>query len=275
MAMLKGFNTPLTPKGMSTLNPAPPWHYSCDFLSVEFWADPAAVAAYLPDGLEADDAGQGHANAFFCDWQFTGENEEFLDPARYQYREFFLLVDAIYEGQPVSYCPYMFVDNDAALARGWAQGYPKRIASVFQTRLHAAPSKAAPQLTAGSKFAASMSSTGGQRMAECLVTLREPVTDPSAFAQRPVVNLLHVPQLAAAKHGAPALHELVMNVPHDYRVEQLWGGDGYLTLPQCKGEELSDLTPVRCGWGARASMSYIVDDLRTLRDVTPSPRVWA
>jgi len=51
MAMLKGFNTPLTPKGMSTLNPAPPWHYSCDFLSVEFWADPAAVAAYLPDGL--------------------------------------------------------------------------------------------------------------------------------------------------------------------------------------------------------------------------------
>lgn len=168
----------------------------------------------------------------------------------------------------MSYCPYMFVDNDAALARGWAQGYPKRIASVFQTRLHAAPSKAAPQLTAGSKFAASMSSTGGQRMAECLVTLREPVTDPSAFAQRPVVNLLHVPQLAAAKHGAPALHELVMNVPHDYRVEQLWGGDGYLTLPQCKGEELSDITPVRCGWGARASMSYIVDDLRTLRDVT-------
>lgn len=265
--MLKGFHVPLTPKGLSTLNPAPPWHYSCDFLTVEFWADPAAVAAYLPEWLEVDEAGQGHANAFFCDWQFTGENEEFLDPARYQYREFFILVDAIYEGKPVSYCPYIFVDNDAALARGWSQGYPKRLASVFQTRLHAAPSKAAPQLIAGSKFAASMS-TGGQRMAECLVTLREPVTDASAFAQRPVINLLHVPQLAAGKHSTPVLHELVMNVPHDVRVEQLWGGEGHLTLPRCKGEELSDLTPVRCGWGARASLSYIVDDLRTLRDTT-------
>jgi len=267
--MLHGFNTPLTPKGLSTLNPAPPWHYSCDFLTVEFWADPAAVAAYLPDGLEADRAGQGHANAFFCDWQFTGEGAEFLDPARYQYREFFILVDALYDGAPVSYCPYMFVDNDAALARGWAQGYPKRLGSVFQTRLHAAPSKAAPQLTAGSRFAASLSA-GGQRLAECLVTLREPVTDASAFAQRPVVNLLHVPRLAAEKQGTPALHELVMNVPRDVRVEQLWGGDGQLTLPPCTGEELSDLAPVRCGFGARASMSYTVDDLRTLRDLMPT-----
>ena len=132
-------------------------------------SNPAAVAAYLPQGLEVDEAALGHANAFFCDWQFSGENEEYLDPTRYQYREFFLLVDAIYKGEPVSYCPYMFVNNDAALARGWSQGYPKRLASVFQTRLHAAPGKAAPQLAEGSRFAASLSCYG-QRMAECVVT---------------------------------------------------------------------------------------------------------
>jgi hypothetical protein len=40
--MLKGFNYPLTPKGKSTLNPPPPWHYSADFLNIEFWSDPAA-----------------------------------------------------------------------------------------------------------------------------------------------------------------------------------------------------------------------------------------
>jgi hypothetical protein len=39
----------------------------------------------------------------FYDWQFSGDNEEYLDPARYQYREFFILVDALYEGKPVSY----------------------------------------------------------------------------------------------------------------------------------------------------------------------------
>jgi acetoacetate decarboxylase len=265
--MLKGFHTPLTPKGISTLNPSPPWYYSCDLLMVEFWADPATVAAYLPEGLEVDDAGQGHANAIFCDWQFTGENEEFLDPARYQYREFFIVLDALYKGQPVSYCPYIFVDNDAALARGLSQGYPKRLASVFQTRLYAAPSKAAPQLAAGSKFAASASAYG-QRLAECLVTLKEPVTDTSAFSQRPVVNLWHVPQLATEKQSTPAIQELVLNVPRDVRVEQLWIGEGQLMLPQSKGEELSDLAPVRCGLGARASMSYIVDDLKTLSDLT-------
>ena len=265
--MLKGFHVPQTPKGKSTLNPSPPWHYSCDFLSVEFWADPEAATAYLPQGLEPDLTSAGHGIAFFCDWQFTGENEEFLDPARYQYREFFILLDAIYEGQPVSYCPYMFVDNDAALARGWSQGYPKRMASVFQTRLHAANSKAAPQLVSGSKFAASMSA-GGQRMAHCVVTLRQPVQEAISFAQRPVINLLHVPQLAMAKQSTPAIEQLVMNVPHDVKIEQLWAGEGELIFPDCTGEELSDLAPLRCGMGTRASMSYTVDDLKLLQDLT-------
>ena len=76
--MLQVFHVPLTPKGLSTVNPAPPLYYSCNFLTMEFWADPAAVAACLPEGLDRDEAGQGHANAFFCDWQFSGENEEFL-----------------------------------------------------------------------------------------------------------------------------------------------------------------------------------------------------
>ena len=92
--MLKGFNHPLTPKGKSTLNPAPPWYYSSDFLNIEFWADPSAVPATLPTGLAADPKAEGHANALFYDWQFSGSNEEYLDPARYQYREFFILLDA-------------------------------------------------------------------------------------------------------------------------------------------------------------------------------------
>jgi hypothetical protein len=41
---LEGFNYPLTPRGKSTLNPPPPWYYSADFLEIEFWSDPKAVA---------------------------------------------------------------------------------------------------------------------------------------------------------------------------------------------------------------------------------------
>jgi hypothetical protein len=56
-------------------------------------------------------------------------------------------------------------------------------------------------------------------------------------------------------------------VPHDLKIEQAWTGDGSLTLAVCRGEELSDLAPVRCGKGIRASMAYIVDDLKTLKDL--------
>jgi hypothetical protein len=264
--MLKGFHYPLTPKGKSTLNPSPPWYYSADFLNIEFWADPSAVKAALPTGLDPDPKADGHASAYFYDWQFSGSNEEYLDPERYQYREFFILVDALFEGRPVSFCPYIFVDNDAALARGWSQGYPKRLGSVFQTRYYAATGKAGPALAAGSKFAGTASAVG-QRLAEGVVTLREPVRDPSAFDQRPVVNLLHFPTLAAGKQDKPAVHALVENVPHDVKVEQAWIGDGTLTLPVSKNEELSDLAPRRCGHGIRASMAYIVDDLKTLKDL--------
>jgi acetoacetate decarboxylase len=265
--MLKGFNYPLTPKGKSTLNPPPPWYYSADFLNIEFWSDPTAVAAVLPPGLDPDPAAKGHGNALFYDWQFSGANDECLDPARYQYREFFLLVDALFEGRPVAYCPYIFVDNDAAIARGWTQGYPKRLGQVFQTRYYAATGKAGPALAPGAKFAGSLTASG-RRLAYALVTLKEPVTDLEVLKQRPVVNLLHTPRLAAGKQDKPAVHELVENVPHDVKIEQAWIGDGLLTLPVADGEEVSDLAPVRCGKGIRASMAYIVDDLKTLKDLT-------
>src|ERR1700721_2840451 len=173
-SMLKGFNYPLTPKGKSTLNPPPPWYYSADFLNVEFWSDPAAVAAVLPHGLDPDTAPKGHGKALFYDWQFTGANDEYLDPARYQYREFFLLFDALFEGKPVTFCPYIFVDNDAAIARGWTQGYPKRLGRVFQTRYYAATGKAGPALAPGSKFAGSLTARG-RRRAQALGTLKGPI----------------------------------------------------------------------------------------------------
>jgi len=233
---------------------------------LSFGRSPLPWRLYLPTGLDPDPPANGHGNAFFYDWQFSGENEEYLDPTRYQYREFFILVDALYEAKPVSYCPYIFVDNDAALARGWTQGYPKRLGQVFQTRYYAATGNAGPALAPGSKFAGALTASG-QRLTEALVTLKEPVTDLSLLKQKPIVNLLHYPRLAADEQEKPALHELVENVPHDMKIEQAWIGEGSLTLPVCRGEEISDLAPVRCGKGIRASMAYVVDDLKTLKDL--------
>jgi len=256
------FTFPFSPKGKSAIVPSPPWSYAGDALIIEFWAKPDAAEALLPAGLKLDEDA-GHAQALFVDWQFTAANEELLDPARYQYREFYILLDAVYRDKKVAFCPYIFVDNDSAMARGWAQGFPKRLASVFQTRTFAAPSKASPNVAFGSRFAGSMSSNG-QRLAEGRVLIEKSLDDPSSLASRPTVNLRHFPQLAAGKHQTPAVHELVQAKFSNYSLEDAWVGRGELELPVCRGEELSDLAPVRCGLGFRASMGLTVDDLLVL-----------
>jgi hypothetical protein len=73
-----------------------------------------------------------------------------------------------------------------------------------------------------------LKSPGGQRLADGVVTLQEPLTDVSQLQQRPVINLLHVPRLAAGKHDKPVIHELVENVPSSVKIEQAWIGEGSL-----------------------------------------------
>ena len=192
---------------------------------------------------------------------------EYLDPARYQYREFFLLVDALFEGKPGAYCPYIFVDNDAAIARGWSQELSETFRAGFSDPLlRSYRKKRVRPLQQGSKFAGSLTASG-HRLADGLVTLKEPVKDLTVLKQPSIVNLLHTPRLAANMRDKPAVHELVENVPHDVKIEQAWIGDGSLSLPVCRGEEISDLVPIRCGRGIRASLAYIVDDLKTLKDL--------
>jgi hypothetical protein len=133
--MLKGFSVPLTPQGKSALATLPAWHYSSDCIAIEYWTDPQAIAVLLPPGLSLDEKSEGRAFFWFLGWQFTGSNDELTAPARYQYREAFALVEAVFEDTSVNYCPFIFVDNDAAIARGWAQGFPKKLGSVYQNAI--------------------------------------------------------------------------------------------------------------------------------------------
>src|ERR1700754_4490951 len=191
--MPKAFSVPITPQGKSALATLPPWHYSSDCLPIEYWADPSAVAALLPPHVELDKKSDGRAFFWFLDWQFTGSDDEVTDPARYQYREAFLLIEAVFDGKPVNYCPFIFVNNDAAIARGWAQGFPKKYASVFQTRSFAAPSPAAAPLAKGSRFGAS-EAAHGERLATARVQLEEKVSDPSSIFNRPTTMRRYFPQ---------------------------------------------------------------------------------
>jgi hypothetical protein len=261
--MLKGYTVPLSPLGIANLAAAPPWHYAGTIVGAEFWTDPAAAAATLPDGLTPDPDSNGHGTALFIDWQFNGSRGEYLDPLRSQYHEFFVLLDARWEDTPVSWCPYIYVDNDHAMARGWVQGFPKKLGIVSQTHAFTVANEAAPVIGPGGQFGAT-ASTAGYRLANALVTLQQPLTDTSSLTARPTVNLRHFPRLAAGQQDKPAVHELVMAVFDNETIANAWTGSSELDFPPAPGEELADLAPVSTGTGFRYELAYTVTDLRTL-----------
>lgn len=263
--MLNGFSVPLTPSGKSSLVSPPPWHYSSDCMAIEYFTDPNAIAALLPPGLTVDSSSPGRAFLWFLDWQFTGSDDELTDPARYQYREAFILVEAIFEGKPVNYCPYIFVDNDAAIARGWAQGFPKKHASVFQTRSFAAPSPAAAPLAPGSRFGASVSAHG-ERIATARIQLEEKIADPRTVFNRPTVMRRYFPQLVAGRQDRPAVDELTMSLTDNLNIVDVWAGAAEVKIPEVFGEEVHLIAPLRVGRGYRFGMSYSVTNLRVLKD---------
>jgi acetoacetate decarboxylase len=169
----------------------------------------------------------------------------------------------MYRDLPVMWCPYIYVDNDAALARGWTQGFPKKMGSIFQTRSFAASGPAAAPVASGGRFGASLS-VHGRRLAEACVTLQQPVEDGLSLLSRPTVLLRYFPRLAAGYQDKPAVNELAMSITDNLIVAGAWIGKGELNFPS--GEELHALMPNKIESGFRYSLSYSVSDLKILED---------
>ncbi|MBS1677983.1 MAG: acetoacetate decarboxylase family protein [Actinobacteria bacterium] len=264
---LKGYTIPLSPEGHAGLVPPPPWHYVGDFLVVDFWAEPAAAISLLPPGIEPH-PDPGRCAAVFADWQsFSEGGRELLEPSRSQYREFYLVVSGLLDGEEVTTCVFIWVDRDFALARGWIQGFPKKLGEVWMTRTFDLECRAAPRLEPGSHFGGTCSAHG-HRLAEARVTLERPSEAGSAHTAPPIVNVRHFPRLTAGRHGEPQIHELVRAVSRDRAVSTIWEGDAELELRSAPGEEHALLAPVRVGRGFRFTFAYTVDDQQLVRDLT-------
>src|SRR5579859_1453133 len=116
--MLHGFTPPYTPTAKSSLVPPPPWHYAGQVLSLAFTVEGSVAQGLLPDGLgKATGRGAGH----FCEWQATTDGSELTDPIYAQYKEFIALIEAERDGTCALYCPFIYVDQDVSMVRGWTQ----------------------------------------------------------------------------------------------------------------------------------------------------------
>jgi acetoacetate decarboxylase len=234
---------------------------------VEFWSDPEASADILPVGIRLDALSRGRSVALFVDCQFTANSDEYLDPARYQCREFIVLLDATWQGSRIAWCPYAYADNDAALMRGWIQGYPKKFGVVHQTRTFAAASAASPPLASKGSFSGCVSAHG-QLLAEARVRLRERAGHLVGLLDRPIVARRYFPRLCAGMHDKPAVDELVRCIMDKFLIANLWVGEGQLIFPEACGEELDMLGPIRVGRGFRFSFSCSISDCVILADLS-------
>ena len=233
---MQGFLFPKSPSGNASLIPPPPWHYSGEMITVEYRTDPERVAELLPEGVDPAPDDPGAVAVIWADWQSCGDTfEEILDPVRAQYKECFVVIRGVWEDQVWSRCAYIWVDKDFALVRGYHQGYPKKLGEIWMTR-PVTVGRAGPRLEAGAQLGATLSANG-RRLAEAVVTLRDPADAPGFVNGHPMLHNRVWPSIES--DGTNSMDELVTMRGYDGEVADIWAGDAEIELFDSPTEELS------------------------------------
>ena len=235
--MLSGFTPPYTPSGRSSLVPAPPWHYAGQVMSLAFEVDREAGQSFLPEGFGA---ATGGAACHFCEWQWTTDGSELLDPIYAQYKEFFVLIEAARGAARAFYCPLIYVDQDMSMVRGWLQGWPKKVGSVWMTRCYDLDHPAAAPVRAGTRLGASLS-VKDRRLAEATITLTGGAVAPIGFLARPTFGLVGSPTLIGTPDAGAK--KLVRAAVERTTGGLAYGATGALHLFESPRDELAALRP--------------------------------
>lgn len=255
--MLAGFVPPYTPSGRSALMPAPPWHYSGTVLSVAYdAADPAACASLLPPGFGT---ATGRCVVHACEWQATTDGSELLDPAYAQYREMIFLIGVERPEGPAFFCPFIYVDQDIAMARGWLQGWPKKFGSVWMTRSYAVTGVASAPRAAGTRLGATLAAKD-RRLAELVVTL---AGAPGGGARlgllaAPSWGLLGAPTLLGERPSAGALRPVRARVSA-LQIGPLASGQAEVRLFDSPRDEVALLKPRAAGEASLGEVALTVE----------------
>jgi len=261
MSSLQGWSLPQSTTGLSALVPAPPWHFSGELLGIDFLASPEVVASLLPSPLLAPN--EARCSIVFADWSSSASSDPRIgrEPGRGQYREAYVVIDALLDERKVARVPYIWVDSDLSLVRGLLQGFPKKFGEIRISRAISV-GRGGPKREADEVFRAYVSSTG-RRLATAEVTLREPRTSgvPTALA-RPIWHTRLFPDLAG---GDPLVRDLARNLVTDFEVANYWVGDADLLFGAAEFDEVDALEPasVLGGWTCSLAFTVSGSEVRT------------
>ncbi|MFV0461244.1 MAG: acetoacetate decarboxylase family protein [Actinomycetales bacterium] len=265
MPDMQGFFYPRTSGGQASIIPSPPWFYSGDLLTVEYRTDPARVAELLPAPLELAPEDPGAVAMIWADWQScSSSREELLDPVRSQYKEAFVVVRCSFQGAVFSRCVYIWVDKDFAIARGFHQGYPKKLGQMWQTRPHALP-QASPVIGPGGMFGATLAASD-RRLAEAVVTLREESPTNGFVNGHKMAHHRVFPDIAG---DGDAYSEVIESGAAAAESGQAWTGDAELRLFEAPTEELARLEVQEIIGGYFAQVGVKWDGGRRLQQMVP------
>ena len=237
----QGFMLPRSPDGRASIVPSPPWHYSGDVLTIEYRTDPANVASLLPAGVDLAPEDPGAVALVWADWQSCSDSgAELLDPVRSQYKEAFVVVRCSHRGETYSRCVYIWVDKDFALARGWYQGYPKKLGQIWMTR-PVAVGRAGPRLEPGGAFGATLAAND-RRLAEVTLTLTGPSETGGFVNALPMLHSRWMPNIDPAQ--PTSLDELVTMRSRDVDLGAAFMGTPTVRLYEADADELASLAPI-------------------------------
>jgi len=131
------WSAPITSDRRSSAVPPGPWVYGFTGIGVKYRAEPSALNNVVPRPLEPANDGEVFAYVTEIISQSLSNVEWNLEiPDAVQYHEAAFFVKVVYEGKTYAYCPYMWVDTDLSLLRGFIAGFPKKLAHISYTKLH-------------------------------------------------------------------------------------------------------------------------------------------
>jgi acetoacetate decarboxylase len=188
------------------LYPPPPYLYrGATAIIASYEADPAAIAGLLPPGVSPlEDPPVCLAWVVHYPFSTLGV-----------YNEAIMLVRVSLEGEAYTFCPFIYVDNDAALACGrelW--GFPKKFAHMGYAR----PAAGAPF---GEQMMFTVERPAGKRLLTVTMNPERPATA-EEVSFLPALTLRRIPN---SRLGArqPSVCELIRT---DYSAVPVAGADG-------------------------------------------------
>lgn len=253
--LLKGYTLPLTPKGRSSVVEPPPWHYGGEVMQLLFRTEADRARELIPPPLEIGPE-PGKGIVWFVEWVSVSDSHPdlaFLNPERAVYQECIVMLQCAFQGRPGYIVPYIWVDNDFTLMRGFVQGFPKKLCRVYRTRLH----DLTPQI-GGKRVGAKMKAicqAHGERIVEgSLILTRQ--AEPSDLPPVNFYLMRHFPDIEDPTR--PSIHELAISEVSNVRVADVWAGDADLTFFESAVEEVVALAPVEMQGGFFHTMGLTI-----------------